>query len=354
MVERSLSMESLDAGPSVRITQPKNLTKGSMTSKKIRAQMPSYKEAFIRASSMEVTHSLAPVIAKHTTHNKKPAVIFNASDYYGVMTDECKLTLVGKFTIGRPIIETIRSKLLEQTPLKGKVRIELKFYLFKWDYLKQILVAVGTPLKEDLATIGKSRPNLAKANVEVDLMKPFLDFIWVGLEGDGAGRKGYDKKIRYEDVPAFCRTCKIQGHNQARYKVEARRKVKQDAEKDEKQKALQSNKEEGIMQDQEINQEDKDGYTKVKNKKKIKTTTKQPHVKLTGNIRKRKGRNKNKDHIRTSTEHENINTKTKDGEHGKVEARRKEKQNAEKQEKKKDLQGNNIRGKKDDSAGSGN
>ncbi|KAF3619517.1 hypothetical protein FXO38_32888, partial [Capsicum annuum] len=100
-------MESLDVGPSVRITQPKDPTKGLMTSEEIGAQIPLYKEEFIRSPSMEVTHFLAPVIAKHTTHNEKPAVIVNAFDYYGVMTDECKLTLVGKFTMGRPRIKII-------------------------------------------------------------------------------------------------------------------------------------------------------------------------------------------------------------------------------------------------------
>ncbi|KAF3658616.1 hypothetical protein FXO37_14340 [Capsicum annuum] len=157
-------MESLDVGPSVRITQPKDPTKGLMTSEEIGAQIPLYKEEFIRSPSMEVTHFLAPVIAKHTTHNEKPAVIVNAFDYYG-------------------------------------------------------------------------------------------------------------------------------GHDQVRCKVEARRKAKQDAEKDEKQKDLQSNKEEGIMQDQEIDQEDKDGFTEVKNKKKRKTATQQPQVKLTKNNSKRKVRN---------------------------------------------------------------
>lgn len=50
-------------------------------------------------------------------------MIFKAEDYYGVMADECKLTLVEKFTYGRPKIEIIRAKVLELIPLKGKVRI---------------------------------------------------------------------------------------------------------------------------------------------------------------------------------------------------------------------------------------
>lgn len=62
-------------------------------------------------------------MAKHMRHKNKPAVIFKATDYYGVMAEECKLTLVGKFPTERSRIEIIRSKFLEQTPLKGKVRI---------------------------------------------------------------------------------------------------------------------------------------------------------------------------------------------------------------------------------------
>lgn len=42
------------------------------------------------------------VIARHTMHNGMLAIIFKGEDYYGVMADECKLTLVGKFTYGRP------------------------------------------------------------------------------------------------------------------------------------------------------------------------------------------------------------------------------------------------------------
>lgn len=57
-----------------------------------------------------------------------PAVIFKADDYYGIMADECRWTMVGKFTYGRPRIESIRSKFLEQIPLKGKVRISAYNY----------------------------------------------------------------------------------------------------------------------------------------------------------------------------------------------------------------------------------
>ncbi|PHU25643.1 hypothetical protein BC332_03975 [Capsicum chinense] len=199
-------MGSLDAGSSVGIIQPKDPAKGPMKAEDIGAQIPSCREAFIGAPSMEVTHSLAPVIAKHTTHNGKPAAISNASDYYGVMADECELTFVGKFTMGRPRIETISELDFNVVyftifmDIAGSLmRIfkwslnfdpheesslapiwvllpELKFHLFEWNYLKQILAAVGTPLKEDLATTDKSRPNLAK----VPLME---GSITIGVDG---------------------------------------------------------------------------------------------------------------------------------------------------------------------------
>lgn len=44
------------------------------------------------------------VIARPTTHNGMPTVIFKTEDYYGVMIEECKWTLADKFTYGRPKI----------------------------------------------------------------------------------------------------------------------------------------------------------------------------------------------------------------------------------------------------------
>lgn len=59
---------------------------------------------------------------------------------------------------------------------------KLNYHLFNWDYLKQILTQIGTPLKEDIATIITSRPNLAKVTVEVDLLKPMQKSVWFGKE----------------------------------------------------------------------------------------------------------------------------------------------------------------------------
>ncbi|XP_009804899.2 glycosyltransferase family 92 protein At1g27200-like [Nicotiana sylvestris] len=53
---------------------------------------------------------------------------------------------------------------------------------------------------------------------------PGLGFSPVEPKGDGSGLKGKDQPLEYEGVPAFCRTCKLQGHDVARCKVEARKR----------------------------------------------------------------------------------------------------------------------------------
>ncbi|KAM3306229.1 hypothetical protein P3S67_013099 [Capsicum chacoense] len=199
------------------------------------------------------------------------------------MAEKCRWTLVGKFTMGIPKIEVIRAKFIEQIPLKGKVRIgaydyrhvfidfnieadynlvyfqhfmtiagllmrmfkwppdfdpneeislapswvllpELPLHVFKWDYLKQILEQIGTPMKEDTATFYKTRPHMAEVGVEEDLMKPLPDSVFVGIEGDGSSLKGKDQKLEYEGVSAFYRSSKMKAHDFVRCKVKKRKR----------------------------------------------------------------------------------------------------------------------------------
>ncbi|XP_060182850.1 uncharacterized protein LOC132612777 [Lycium barbarum] len=117
-------MEPLIASETARISQPKDPLKAAMEPEAAVNQKTSYIDAFTGASSSEITKLPAPVIASYTSHSSKTTVLFNATDYYGEMTKECKFTLVGKFTMGRPQIDTIRLKFLEQIPLKGKLRLK--------------------------------------------------------------------------------------------------------------------------------------------------------------------------------------------------------------------------------------
>ncbi|OIT38822.1 cytosolic sulfotransferase 12 [Nicotiana attenuata] len=171
------------------------------------------------------------VIARRTTHNGMPAVIFKAKDYYGVMADECKRTLVGRFLKIRPQIDKFRAQFSEKFALEGTVKIgvygiynvfldfindedfdiirfkrvveiagaqmwlqkwtsdfkpdedlpiatiwallpKLPFHMHTWHYAKQVIGPAGTPLELDIATKTKTRPSMAKVRVEIDLLKP--------------------------------------------------------------------------------------------------------------------------------------------------------------------------------------
>lgn len=63
------------------------------------------------------------VLARHTTHNGMPVVIFKAKDYYGVMAEDCKYTLVGRFFKSKPQIDKIRSRFKELITITGSVKI---------------------------------------------------------------------------------------------------------------------------------------------------------------------------------------------------------------------------------------
>lgn len=59
---------------------------------------------------------------------------------------------------------------------------------------------VGHPLCRDEATASPKLPSVARIQVEVNLLKPRPDQIWIGLgESDG-----YWQKIEYESLPDYC------------------------------------------------------------------------------------------------------------------------------------------------------
>lgn len=66
-----------------------------------------------------VRHPRESVIAKITSHNGIPTVIFNATDYYRIMADECKFTIVGRFLMRRPQIDQIWSSFKELFAIRG-------------------------------------------------------------------------------------------------------------------------------------------------------------------------------------------------------------------------------------------
>ncbi|MCD7466517.1 hypothetical protein HAX54_003321 [Datura stramonium] len=51
---------------------------------------------------------------RFSSHNGMPSIIFKASDYYGVMIEECRYMIVGKFIRSRPNIDRIQSRFTEK------------------------------------------------------------------------------------------------------------------------------------------------------------------------------------------------------------------------------------------------
>ncbi|KAH0633900.1 hypothetical protein KY284_036686 [Solanum tuberosum] len=224
------------------------------------------------------------VQAKQTTHNGVPAVLFKASDYYGIMAAECRFTIIGRFVKPRPQIDKIRSKFKEMVTIKGSTKIgvydnfnvfldftneedfntvwfkrvieieeqqmwlqkwtpnfkpeedlpiapvwvllpKLPFHMHTWQYIKQIVSSVGTPLEMDQATKSRTRPSMAKVKVEIDLLKPQPESVYVGLIHENSPQTGFTQKLEYEGIPKYCKHCKKLGHAIANCRVLERKKA---------------------------------------------------------------------------------------------------------------------------------
>lgn len=171
---------------------------------------------------------------KHGTHLGKPVVFFSAQDYLVKLAQDCKLTIIGKFLKTKPTMEEIRKLFVSQFHLKAPVKIvyfdhkyvyldfanevdynhiysktyihfgdylmkilkwtpdfkpevetaivsvwiiihQLLWHLFRWDVISRMVEDVGTGIAPDQAIYSKSRGNIAKVKVEINLLKPKLD-----------------------------------------------------------------------------------------------------------------------------------------------------------------------------------
>lgn len=68
------------------------------------------------------------------------------------------------------------------------------------------------PLFMDSATTSLSRPSVAHVCVEIDLLKPLLKRVWVGVVTNKA--EGFWQTLKAEGLPAYCNFCFCQGHSE--------------------------------------------------------------------------------------------------------------------------------------------
>ncbi|XP_059295378.1 uncharacterized protein LOC132048698 [Lycium ferocissimum] len=102
---------------------------------------------------------------------------------------------------------------------------KLPYHLHYWHYIKQIVQSIGTPLELDSATKGRTRPSMAKIRVEIDLLKPLPDAIYVGLIHENSPQTGFMQKIEYEGIPKYCKHCKKLGHRMIECRTLERKKA---------------------------------------------------------------------------------------------------------------------------------
>ncbi|XP_060182548.1 uncharacterized protein LOC132612262 [Lycium barbarum] len=171
---------------------------------------------------------------------------------------------------------------------------------------------VGTPLSMDMATENRTRPSMAKVRVEVDLNKPKIDSVWIGIEDEDCPLKGFTQKFEYENVPKFCRHCKLIGHTilQCRHaekkKAEAKDNQKTEEVKEAGEKENDSHSE--IQQSKDSSKDEaqvkNDGRKEVENKNQKKEITeneqqaKEREEALTINERIKTKKKKNKVHFK--------------------------------------------------------
>lgn len=79
---------------------------------------------------------------------------------------------------------------------------------FEQKTLFSIARLISHPLRRDSATIALKRPSVAHLQVELDILKPRPDKIWIGM-GDS---DGYWQKVDYEYIPDYCQHCWHVGH----------------------------------------------------------------------------------------------------------------------------------------------
>lgn len=117
----------------------------------------------------------------------------------------------------RPFIYDSKFKVGEETP-KAMAWILFTGLLptfFVKECLFSLASAVEKSLHLDMATINKTRPSCARVKVLVDLLAELPKNIRMDIENEATGETRIEwVKIQYDMLPKYCKTCKLQGHDE--------------------------------------------------------------------------------------------------------------------------------------------
>ncbi|XP_019197957.1 PREDICTED: uncharacterized protein LOC109191761 [Ipomoea nil] len=87
----------------------------------------------------------------------------------------------------------------------------LPIHLFNFDMLSRICEPIGRLVELGSATVRRTRPNMARVKIEIDVSKSVFDCIWIEF-GEGGGLDGFWQKVEVERLPNFCIVCGRFGH----------------------------------------------------------------------------------------------------------------------------------------------
>ncbi|XP_049344712.1 uncharacterized protein LOC125809115 [Solanum verrucosum] len=87
-------------------------------------------------------------------------------------------------------------------------------FLGKEPVFSMAATTVGKPLHVDMTTLNKTHPSCTRVKVELDMLGEFPKCINVGMRKKS--RKVLERwvTIKYDYVPKYFKTCKLQGHNE--------------------------------------------------------------------------------------------------------------------------------------------
>lgn len=86
-------------------------------------------------------------------------------------------------------------------------------YFFGEDMVFSLAAAIGKPLQVDVATKKQTRPRCARVKVEVDLLRVPQTYQSRVRSKLGEVREKWIN-INYDYIPKYCKSCKIQGHDE--------------------------------------------------------------------------------------------------------------------------------------------
>lgn len=85
-------------------------------------------------------------------------------------------------------------------------------------FVKEVIFSleavVGKPLQVDMAMKNKTRPSCARVKVEVDLLGNFPNRINIGVRKPSGEITEKWIDIKYDYMPKYCSSCKLQGHDE--------------------------------------------------------------------------------------------------------------------------------------------